>query len=66
MRVFVNEEPYDLAPGMTVRHALLRAGIPVDPDRPVRIQDEWGNELGLGGELTDGDRVFVADRVGQR
>ncbi len=59
MRVFVNGEPIDLAPGMSVRHALLRAGIPVDPDRSIRVSDQWDQELGPEGELAEGDRIFV-------
>lgn len=59
MRVFVNGDPIELAPGMTVRHAVLRAGITAEQMRSVRIFDEWDNEVGLSGGLAEGDRLWI-------
>ncbi len=59
MRVYVNDRPVDLAPGMTVRHALTAAGLAGELARGAAVQDEWGHELGLDGALADGARIFV-------
>ncbi len=59
MRVYVNDQPVDLVPGMTVRHALVAAGRLDDIRAGKRVFDEWGNEVGLDGALSDGARIFV-------
>ncbi len=59
MKVFVNGEPIELAPGMTIRHAVLRAGIAAAEIGSVQVFDPWGNEQGLGGELSEGDRLWI-------
>ncbi len=59
MRVYVNDQPVDLVPGMTVRHALIAAGRLDDIRAGKRVFDEWGNEVGLDGALSDGARIFV-------
>ncbi len=41
-----------LLPGMTVQHALLaRYGA---ADGEIMVTDQWGNRVGLAGEVTDG------------
>jgi hypothetical protein len=59
MRVFVNHIPIDLLPGMLVRHALIRAGLLQEIGNSKRAYDEWGNELGLQGALSEGMKIFV-------
>lgn len=59
MRVYVNDRPVDLLPGMTVRHALIGAGCPADLSGNRRAYDEWGNQLGLEGALSDGMKIYV-------
>ncbi|MDQ7786597.1 MAG: hypothetical protein RDU01_03235 [Thermodesulfovibrionales bacterium] len=59
MNVFVNDTPVVLAPGMTVRHALTGAGVMNVTGSLWRVYDEWGNELGLDGALSEGARIYV-------
>lgn len=63
MRVYVNQIPVDVLPGMTVRHALVNAGLLKEVKGSKKIYDEWGNELGLGGELIDGMKIYVKERL---
>jgi hypothetical protein len=58
MKVFVNDKPVDILPGMTVRHALIGAGLLYEIG-PRKVYDEWGNEIGLDGALTEGTKIFV-------
>ena len=59
MRVLINDTEITLADGMTVRHAItaLVGGSPDFSNWAVR--DRWGNSIGLGGVLRDGDRIEV-------
>ena len=57
-RVFVNGEEVNLIPGMTVYHALISAGFQ-DTMKGKKVYDEFGNEVGLSGELNDGTKLFV-------
>jgi len=59
MRIFVNNKPIELLPGMTVRHALIKAGLLEEIQVGKKVYDEWGNELGLDGELKEGLKLFV-------
>lgn len=59
MKVFVNGKPVDLLPGMKVRHALVSSGLLRMISIVERVYDEWGNELGLDGALTEGMRIYV-------
>ncbi|HNS79514.1 MAG TPA: hypothetical protein PK125_06590 [Syntrophorhabdus sp.] len=59
MKVYVNDQEVDLAPGMNVRHALTAAGLINEIDKGKKVYDEMGNEIGLGGALTDGLRINV-------
>lgn len=58
MQVFVNGRAVDLAPGMTVRHALL-AALGREPAPSVAVFDAWDQPLGLDGAVRDGDRIRV-------
>ena len=59
MKVYVNDKPVHLSPGMTVKHALAQAGLSEMPLQGKRIYDEWENELGLDGALREGAKILV-------
>ena len=59
MRVYVNNQPLELLPGMTVRHALIQAGLLKEVEKGLKVYDAWGNELGLGGALMEGVKIWV-------
>jgi hypothetical protein len=59
MKVYVNQQSIDLLPGMTVKHALIAAGLLKDIGASKKVYDEWGNELGLGGALCEGMKINV-------
>jgi hypothetical protein len=59
MRVYVNEKPVDLVPGMQVKHALIRAEQMAEIAAGLKVYDAWGHELGLDGALADGMKLFV-------
>lgn len=57
--VYVNDCPLELAAGMSVRHALIRAGRLHEVERGLAAYDEWGNELGLDGALSEGMKIYL-------
>ena len=59
MRVYVNEKPVDLVPGMQVKHALIGAGQMAAIAAGLKVYDAWGHELGLDGALTDSMKILV-------
>jgi len=59
MRVYVNDQPIDLIPGMTVKHALVQAGLLKKVDASRKVYDEWENEVGLDGALSEGMKIYV-------
>ncbi len=59
MKVYVNNRAFHILPGMTVKHLLISAGLLKEIEQGKRIVDEWENEIGLAGELTEGERIFV-------
>jgi hypothetical protein len=59
MKVFVNDKPIEILPGMTVRHALISAGLLKELEASKRVFDEWGNEVGLDGALAEGSRIYL-------
>jgi hypothetical protein len=59
MRVYVNQKPVDLVPGMQVRHALIGAGQMGAIAAGLKVYDEWGHELGLEGALAPGMKILV-------
>ena len=59
MRVYVNQKPVDLVPGMQVRHAVLSAGRMPEVAGGRKVYDAWGHELGLDGALVDGMKITV-------
>ncbi len=58
MKVYVNDKPVDILPGMTVRHALLSSGLLAEIG-PKKVYDTWGNEIGLDGALNEGMKIYV-------
>ena len=59
MKVYVNQRRVELLPGMTVRHALIQAGLLEEVERGRKVFDQWGNEVGLDGEPSDGMQFTV-------
>jgi len=59
MRVYVNNQPVDLLPGMTVKHALIKTGLLQGVAEGLKVYDEWGNEVGLAGALSAGMKIWV-------
>ncbi|MDA8433122.1 MAG: hypothetical protein M0Z60_09190 [Nitrospiraceae bacterium] len=58
MRVYVDNKAVDILPGMTVRHALISAGL-LKEIGLKKVYDEWGNEIGLDGALAEGAKIFL-------
>jgi hypothetical protein len=59
MRVYVDDVPVDLPAGMTVKHALIHARLLKEIEASKKVYDEWGNEMGLDGALSEGMKVYV-------
>lgn len=59
MKIYVNEIEIELFPGMTVRHALIHAGLLKEIEKGKKVYDQWGNELGLDGALSGGMLISV-------
>lgn len=59
MKVYVNHILVELLPGMTIRHALIATGLFKEIEAPKKVYDQWGNELGLDGALSEGMRIYV-------
>lgn len=60
MNVSVNNCTVSLYPPLTtVRHALLTAGLMEEVEAGRKVYDEWGNETGLDGALSEGAKLFV-------
>lgn len=59
MNLWVNNQPLVLLKGMTVRHALIQAGLFKEIEKGKKVYDEWGNEVGLDGAVEEGQRFEV-------
>ena len=59
MRVYINNIPCDLLPGMTVRHALIQACLLKEREQSQKVYDEQGNEIGLDGALSEGEKIYL-------
>lgn len=59
MKAFVNDQEVNLGTGMTVKHALTAVGLMDEIEKGKKVYDEMGNEIGLGGALTEGSKIFV-------
>jgi hypothetical protein len=63
MKVYVNDREVNLVRGMTVKHALTAAGLMDEIKQGKKVYDEMGNEIGLGGSLAEGAKIFVRRRL---
>ncbi len=59
MKVYVNGIPVDVLRGMKVKHALLKAGLLKEVEDSKKVYDEWGNEVGLDGALSEGVKIYI-------
>jgi hypothetical protein len=59
MKVYVNYRPIEILPGMTVKHALIGAGLLKEIEELKKVYDEWGNEIGLDGAMSEGKKSYV-------
>jgi hypothetical protein len=59
MKVYVNYRPVEILPGMTVKHALIGAGLLKEIEELKKVYDEWGNEIGLDGAMSEGKKIYV-------
>lgn len=59
MQVYVNQKPVQVLSGMTVRHALIGAGLLALIAAGKKAYDQWGNELGLEGALIAEMKIYV-------
>jgi len=61
MKFFVNDQEMEIARGMTVKHALTQAGLLAEIRASKKAFDEWGNEVGLDGALSEGMKLYVKE-----
>ena len=59
MEVYVNDKLIQVLPPMTVRRALIHAGLLEQIARGKKVYDEWGNEVGEEGELSEGIKLTL-------
>jgi hypothetical protein len=59
MKVYVNQRSIEILSGMTVKHVLISSGLFKEIEKSKKVYDEWGNELGLDGALSDGMKIYV-------
>jgi len=59
MQVYVNGHPVALLVGMTVKHALIAAGRLEEVASGKQVYDQWGNQMGLAGAVSDGMKLVV-------
>jgi len=59
MKVYVNQRCIEILSGTTVKHALISAGLLKELEKSKKVYDEWGNELGLDGALSEGMKIYV-------
>jgi len=59
MKVYINDQEIDLIPGMTVEHALINARLIDRIKEGDKVYDEMENEIGLGGALKEGAKIYV-------
>jgi hypothetical protein len=54
-------EEVEIARGLTVKHALSQAGLLREIKASKKVFDEWDNELGLDGALSEGMKLYVKE-----
>ncbi len=57
--VYVNGLPIEILRGMTVKHALIQAGLLKEIEAAKKVYDDWGNELGLDGACSEGMKIHL-------
>jgi len=55
----VNNKEIKILNGMSVKHAVIAAGLYEEIKRGKRTYDEWGNEIGLDGALSEDMKIYV-------
>jgi len=66
MKVYVNDRRVYVLPGMKVKHALMRAGLLKEMKGSKKVYDEWGNEVGLDGALSDQVKIYIRTMNNER
>ncbi len=59
MRIVVNDKEVHILRDMSVRHALIAAGLLEEVASGKKVYDEWGNEIGLDGAMEEGLKIYV-------
>lgn len=59
MKIYIDDREVDLLPGMTVRHALINAGLLQEAVQGKKVYDEWGNEIGLDGAVAENTKIYL-------
>ena len=59
MKVYVNDREVNLTPGMTVKQAVVAAALMEEIKQGKKVYDDSGNEIGLGGALEEGVKIYV-------
>lgn len=59
IRVYVNDAPLEVLAAMTVKHALIQGDVLKEIACGKKVYDEWGNEIGLDGALSEGIKLYV-------
>ncbi|MBT9129837.1 MAG: hypothetical protein DDT40_00445 [candidate division WS2 bacterium] len=63
--VFVDDRELPLYRGMEVKHALIAYDMNIYQEAmegKLKVVDEWGNEVGLSGAISEGNRFYIKGR----
>lgn len=59
MILYVNDIQINVLSGMTIMHALINTGLLEQVVSGKKVYDEWENEVGLDGALSEGIKIYV-------
>jgi hypothetical protein len=59
MILYVNDIQINVLQGTTIMHALINTGLLEQIVSGRKVYDEWGNEVGLDGALSEGIKIYV-------
>ena len=59
MILYVNDIQINVLQGMTIMHALIHTGLLEQVVSGKKVYDEWENEVGLDGALSEGIKIYV-------
>ena len=59
MRIWLNDKPITLIPGMTIRQILIQSDCLREIEKGWMVYDEWDNEVGLDGAIENGSRFTL-------